>query len=154
MSDSAVLWLNFHISYSFSSYLEKIWGKGRKVREKHFALCCGIAHGQSHPKQAAAPGRSPALHNHATAYLSTKLVWKANIFHFLFLSNPFSFCDRTAVRKFVQNRYFAILLCEPSPQLDFNKQNQSRIFFFPQRVRSIQCCSVKCVEVVLCPLLG
>ena len=133
MSDSAVLWLNFHISYSFSSYLEKIWGKGRKVREKHFALCCGIAHGQSHPKQAAAPGRSLALHNHATAYLSTKLVWKANIFHFLFLSNPFSFCDRTAVRKFVQNRYFAILLCEPSPQLDFNKQNQSRIFFFPTK---------------------
>ena len=29
---------------------DKIWGKGRKVREKHFALCCGIAHGQSHPK--------------------------------------------------------------------------------------------------------
>ena len=87
MSD-IVLWLNFHIFDSFCSYLEKTrYEEKAEKYAKSTLLCVAASHtGKVTPTQAAAPGRSLALHNQATAYLSINLVCKANISHFLFLS--------------------------------------------------------------------
>ena len=87
-------------SYFFFVHIWKRQDMRKRQKSTRKALCFVLRHRTraKSPEASRGPWAQPALHNHATAYLSTNLDWKANIFHFCFCRkhnafNPFSRMD-------------------------------------------------------------